>query len=312
SIIFVHGLRGHPRHTWEVKEPQATPTGQPPTPRKRDRFKATFRSKPKPTRDDDLNSGLDSTASTSSAGSIFWPNDFLVDDLPDARIWTYGYNADVIGVFQAGNKNSISQHGRDLSVKIEREVFATNRDPIVFVAHSLGGIVVKDAIHRSEACQQRCRFIVFLGTPHRGSESADWGKIAANLAALALQDSNRRILDALKVESEVLDNIQENFVNLLDKSGIRVHSFQEAKGMTGVKGLHGKVVNDFSSKFGLPRGLERVESIDADHRMMARCKSRSDSQYRAIRGVLSGFIAAGEATEHTPPGSVKVEAPLAG
>jgi hypothetical protein len=37
-------------------------------------------------------------------------------------VWTYGYNADVIGVFQANNKNSVSQHGRDLAVKLEREI----------------------------------------------------------------------------------------------------------------------------------------------------------------------------------------------
>ncbi len=38
-------------------------------------------------------------------------------------MWTYGYNADAIGgPFQANNKNSVSQHGRNLAVKIEREV----------------------------------------------------------------------------------------------------------------------------------------------------------------------------------------------
>jgi predicted nucleic acid-binding Zn ribbon protein len=38
-------------------------------------------------------------------------------------VWTYGYKADVIGgLFQANNKNSISQHGRDLSVRLEREI----------------------------------------------------------------------------------------------------------------------------------------------------------------------------------------------
>jgi hypothetical protein len=38
-------------------------------------------------------------------------------------VWTYGYNADVIGgLFQANNKNSISQDGRDLSVRLELEI----------------------------------------------------------------------------------------------------------------------------------------------------------------------------------------------
>ncbi|KAI1105341.1 hypothetical protein F4804DRAFT_331415 [Jackrogersella minutella] len=55
------------------------------------------------------------------AGEIFWLRDFLVQDLPDARIWTYGYNADVIGgLFKANNQNSVSQHGRGLIAKTER------------------------------------------------------------------------------------------------------------------------------------------------------------------------------------------------
>jgi len=49
-------------------------------------------------------------------------------------------------------------------------------------------------------------------------------------------------------------------------------------------------VDDFSSKLGLPRPLETVESIDADHMQMATCSNRTDPQYRAIVGVLKLFI----------------------
>jgi hypothetical protein len=54
---------------------------------------------------------------------LFWPDEYLAEDIPEARVWTYGYNADVIGgMFEASNKNSLSQHGRDFAVKIEREI----------------------------------------------------------------------------------------------------------------------------------------------------------------------------------------------
>lgn len=42
--------------------------------------------------------------------------------MPDARVWTYGYNADVMKVSQASNKNSVHQHGQDLAVQIGREI----------------------------------------------------------------------------------------------------------------------------------------------------------------------------------------------
>lgn len=83
---------------------------------------------------------------------------------------------------------------------------------------------------------------MFLGTPHRSTVAADWGIIAARLAKMALQNPNQRVLDALEVDSEVLDNIQRSFIQILSQSTgrIKVHSFQEAR-FTGIKGLYGKV-----------------------------------------------------------------------
>ena len=54
---------------------------------------------------------------------VFWPKDYLANDIREARVWIYGYNADVIGgLFQANNKNSVSGHGRDLKARLEREI----------------------------------------------------------------------------------------------------------------------------------------------------------------------------------------------
>ena len=68
-----------------------------------------------------------------------------------------------------------------------------------------------------------------------------WGQIASNLVRLALQDSHKKILQSLEVNSEVLDNIHDEFVNTAYKGQIKIHSFQEARGITGMKGLHEKV-----------------------------------------------------------------------
>ena len=89
--------------------------------------------------------------------------------------------------------------------------------------------------------RERTKLIIFLGTPHRGSGYAGWGQIASNLARLAQQDSNKKILETLEVSSEILDNIHEDFKTVVSKGGIKVHSFQEARGMAGMKGVDGKV-----------------------------------------------------------------------
>jgi hypothetical protein len=112
----VHGLRGHPRHTWEDNRGTSGENSTTTTPSKRKLLKSLLKSKP-------------STSTPASADEehrsqkLFWPDEFLTEDIPDARIWTYGYNADVLsGFLQANNNNSVSQHGRDLSLQVERDV----------------------------------------------------------------------------------------------------------------------------------------------------------------------------------------------
>ena len=81
---------------------------------------------------------------------------------------------------------------------------------------------------------------------------AGWGQIAANLARVALQDANKKILETLEVNSEVMDNIHENFKNLVFKGEMKIHSFQEAKGITGIKGLDGKVCSPATPYMSCP------------------------------------------------------------
>ncbi|RYP42951.1 hypothetical protein DL770_011993 [Monosporascus sp. CRB-9-2] len=263
NIIFVHGLRGHPRHTWEDKRGVSSEETGTVTSSKRKTLTSFFRSKP--------SASTAGTAKEKLSNKVFWPDEYLTEDLPDARVWTYGYNADAInGLFQANNKNSVSQHGQDLQVQIERDI--DNEDPIM-----------------SDTCRMRTKLIIFLGTPHRGSSSAGWGEIMANLARLSLQDSNKEIVKTLEVNSELLNNINEQFQPVVPEFGIRIHSFQEARGITGMKGLHNKVVDDFSSKLDL-RPFETVESVDTNHMQMARCSDKTDEQYRKIVGVLKQFM----------------------
>ncbi|MCJ1427773.1 hypothetical protein MMC29_005678 [Sticta canariensis] len=118
NIIFIHGLRGHPRETWENPAAHSqNDDGGTATAKKNHGFRAFFGTKRK------QREAPHDKASTRAQETIFWIQDFLPQDIPDARILTYGFNADVIGgLFVANNKNSISQHGRDLKAKLERDL----------------------------------------------------------------------------------------------------------------------------------------------------------------------------------------------
>jgi hypothetical protein len=71
-----------------------------------------------------------------------WLRDLLPNDIPSARIMSFGYDSAVALSTSVGD---ISIFGEQLLqfVRLRREAEQQRRRPIIFVCHSLGGIVVK-------------------------------------------------------------------------------------------------------------------------------------------------------------------------
>ena len=126
SVIFVHGLGGHPRGTWEISPATGSESSSAHSidaTKKHKSSKSFFKSFLKRQGVTSPSTGTDQLQDSNISSKIFWPDQYLASNIPQARIWTYGYNADVIGgLFQANNKNSVSQHGRDLAVRLERDI----------------------------------------------------------------------------------------------------------------------------------------------------------------------------------------------
>lgn len=163
--------------------------------------------------------------------------------------------------------------------------------PSIFVAHSLGGIVVKDALSLSKQETTHLKDILpatigvaFLGTPHRGSKTASLGKIAFELSRLLLQNPNIKILRALEGQSEILDRISRSFAQILaSNENIKVHSFQEeieTKGMS--------IVNALSSTIG--SGRETRSGLHANYRNMAKYASADDISFQRVSSVLGRWV----------------------
>ena len=125
---------------------------------------------------------------------------------------------------------------------------ATER-PIIFVCHSLGGIIVKEvftsqqealpstnldfqalAYSASRTSKQpehlHSVFIstygmVFLGTPHNGSDVAKMSSTAQRLVSAVVpkkvSDTHGQLLNALKEDSETLQNITDQFAPLMKR-----------------------------------------------------------------------------------------------
>lgn len=86
----------------------------------------------------DATTGEANTPSKSQS-HIFWPGDLLPVALPDARIFTWGYDANVTSVFSFASQSTVSQHAKQLLADLAavRTTPAQNQRPLIFVVHSL-------------------------------------------------------------------------------------------------------------------------------------------------------------------------------
>ena len=105
--------------------------------------------------------------------------------------------------FDTAGQTSILGHAIQLLSNLSSKRREARTRPLIFVAHSPGGLVVKDALHQShsEGIQQivhRARLaaiktatigVIFAGTPHRGAGKAQWASCATLMAKLVLKDS---------------------------------------------------------------------------------------------------------------------------
>ena len=158
------------------------------------------------------------------AKGIPWPMEFLPSHLPDARILTYGYDAYVLRKHCPATKNRVSEHARDFlnAIFAYRQGSSTLGRPLIFVVHSLGGIVCKDALLRSRNAADKhlrdvlecTRGIAFMGTPHTGSALANWAKLP--VASLGVVKSpNTSLLSVLQTDSEILSRVHTDFLEML-------------------------------------------------------------------------------------------------
>ena len=125
--------------------------------------------------------------------------------------------------------------------------------PLIFVAHSLGGLLVKQTLiesskqardGRDRNLHKTCHAVIFFATPHRGSGDASMGRIIAGIATMLQFDVNKSILRDLDPGSgsATLSMLLDDFNSLLTQEGIEVYTFQESAGKSGFGQFNGKVI----------------------------------------------------------------------
>jgi hypothetical protein len=161
---------------------------------------------------------------------------------------SFGYDADVVHWFSAASVNCIGGHAEALLGALVRRRERTDSEDrrIIFVMHSLGGLVVQNALALSrsspEAHLQKVQAntvaLAFLGTPNFGSELAFWGGYGTKLLNI-VKKTNKGIVQVLKPDSEMLATVQKRFHEILRsrqaaKQPIAVTCFHEELPLQGL------------------------------------------------------------------------------
>ena len=283
SIVFVHGLNGHPKRTWTYDSTsQAASSGD-----------SVFDEATQVHCDSRRASSEERQASQHEPSlEVFWPRDLLPKSFPQARVLTWGYNVSLPEMLSSKSKGSVFHHAEVLLADLvkERSLSRNEKIPLIFVAHSLGGIVVKDALSLSRSdLTELSRIlavtigVIFLGTPHHGSKAASLGNSFAKLTKIALRRPDTKILNALEQESDVLERVSRGFGQVLALGKVRVHSFQEELKTHGLM-----IVDSQSSSMGYL--CETRGTIRADHRNMTKFSNLLDGEYQKLITVLKVWL----------------------
>ncbi|KAL3952385.1 hypothetical protein ACCO45_012328 [Purpureocillium lilacinum] len=258
EIVAVHGLGADPEHTWT----HAAPT-------------------------DSVGRSQEPTVAEQGPAHnprIHLLRDLLRPDFPEARILSFEHNSNWLTDAPVKTSEEI---GNSLLREIKDK---RSHLPIIFIGHSLGGIIIKQALcaQDSEEVVSDTSGIVFLGTPHLGSSVSVAGAVLAFVTRVLGSDAT--LLLSLKSHDGQLSNLAARFRSCVapnENRGRRVQiiSFYETKSMYLLGWLSiGRVVPRYSAVLDADPNQEH--GIDTDHSGLNKCAGRDDKLYQVLKDAI--------------------------
>ena len=150
--------------------------------------------------------------------------------------------------------------------------------PVIFIAHSLGGLLVKQMLRHAQdfgtpqwqAILAQTRGIVFLSTPHSGSDMASWIRHIGGILQTTVS------VEELEAHHSGLRELNLLYRNHLRLSQIPMQVYCETRTTKGIL-----VVNQTSADPGIP-GVIPIP-MDCDHISICKPESRNNQIYRRVK-----------------------------
>lgn len=236
--------------------------------------------------------GLDGhwKSSWTADNGVFWLRDLLPLELPRARIFSFGHNSRTRGSSTPLTQD-ISHHGKDLvsSLSNERYLTGTESRPIIFIGHSLGGLVIKSALlesdrasvghlERHKSTKISTGAVLYLATPHQGGEGVSLAQIVTRVYSV-FSHTNAKLLAQIAPGSDWLQDLQSRYNSI--SHHFETTFFYETR-ETSLP-LLGKLllVPKFSAVVPGARDAEDV-SMPADHISIVKYSGPDDPNFQRV------------------------------
>ena len=176
---------------------------------------------------------------TADREKVYWPRHLLPETLPTARVLVYGYDSKIGHALGTPiSQNTVYDIASDLLKSLEANRRSQPSRPLVFIAHSLGGIIGKEALRQAHGCEthhhhlrqiyESTAAILFFGTPHGGADPRGLReKFVERIVRVAGVSVNEQIVNALLPTSERLKELRDSFAPMARHKNWIIYSFQE-------------------------------------------------------------------------------------
>ncbi|MEQ8383292.1 MAG: alpha/beta fold hydrolase [Coleofasciculus sp. A1-SPW-01] len=208
---------------------------------------------------------------------LYW----LSQDIPNVAIWSLGYEAEPFA-WRGSTMPLVDRATNTLALLDADDI---GERPVVFITHSLGGLLVKQMLrHAMDFGEQRWRTIVeqtkgivFLSTPHSGSDLANWVKYIGGILQTTVS------VDELEAHHSRLRELNLLYRNHEKLSQIPMQVYCEKKKTQGIL-----VVNETSADPGV-KGVTPIP-MDDDHLSICRPLSRESQIYKRVKRFISDYL----------------------
>ncbi|KAI0440580.1 hypothetical protein F4803DRAFT_577497 [Xylaria telfairii] len=229
-------------------------------------------------------------------GHFMW----LVDDVdcipPNVRLLLYGYDTSLLASKSFQGVADIRERLSN-SVRSIRARPSIEPRPLVFIAHSLGGLVVKETVcHMAKAdpASAMCIYgLVFFGVPHRGLLVEPWLRMVHN-------QPNKKLIESLRPASPYLESLDKNFREAFIWESSHVISIyetmesktvrEEASGNWKRSGDTEMLVPPSSARGDWPECPWEISlQVNRSHEDLPKFRGVSDEDYLALRPHLDNI-----------------------